>query len=517
MSQLLNAIEERQLLGINPQDENNIGEYLDYALTPHEKGKNSDIQVIVVPSVWITNTKHKRQLEPLFQQYALLAVIDVGTIWSPLTGISFSLLVLGKEQVDEVLMAEFSPCAKAKTLNPVDSKLTPKADKSGQLPDIVYTDTFKQFLTHIESELLGDSSNNQQAQPFKTFKVSSKELDTTRLQVAFYHPDNQIDISRYKKAKFEALENLAELRNIIPAKGSELAQNKVFKWSLLHNSKGIPQSLPITEGDATSQVMVEGDIIITPNCSKVYLVTAELAGVYAPAHNYLIRLNSNATISAQYLCLYLQSDFAQKYSVKMSTGSVMPRLNLKDFKQLPILLPDKDILAKSDELYQRLQTPESYLDKINSLIAGKQDKGRLQDSFLLEELEKLRISKRAIIEKLIKDDLKELKVCIDKGLYKSSMVICGSILEAIILDWLSETEKHDYYRDDNEISLSKGITLLKKLGELDYESANAAHNIRVMRNLIHPRNYFQNQGKVTKRECMKLLEQLKQVIKTYKG
>ena len=176
----------------------------------------------------------------------------------------------------------------------------------------------------------------------------------------------------------------------------------------------------------------------------------------------------------------------------MAVGSVIPRIVLKDFRQLPILLPDNDTLAKSDELYQRLQTPDSDLDKINNLIAGTHDQGRLQDSFLLEELEKLRISKRVIIEKLIKDDLKELKVSIDKGLYKSSMVICGSILEAIILDWLSETEKHDYYRDNAEISLSKAITLLKKLGELDYEAANAAHNIRTMRNLIHPRNYFQN-------------------------
>lgn len=32
MSRLLNAIEERQLLGINPQDENNISEYVDYVL-----------------------------------------------------------------------------------------------------------------------------------------------------------------------------------------------------------------------------------------------------------------------------------------------------------------------------------------------------------------------------------------------------------------------------------------------------------------------------------------------------
>lgn len=524
MSRLFNAIEERQLLGINPQDENNISEYLDYALNPHgenkEQSTTNDVQIIVVPSLWITSTKHKRQLAPVFNQYALNALVDVGAIWSPVTSISFSLLVLGSEPVSDVLMADFAASAPAQKSNVVDRKLTSKADKSGELPNIVYTDTFKQFLAQIEQELFGavSSTKKEQEEPqFQTFKVPVKALDMSRLQVAFYHPNNQIDINRYKKAKFKTLEKLAELNMVRSVKRGDLVHGQVFKWSLIGKDK-LPNNrneLPITEGDATNQVLAEGDIIITPNCSKVFLVTEELNGVYAPAHSYHIRLLANAAVSAQYLCLYLQSEIAKKYSLKIAVGSVILRISLKDFRQLPILLPDDDILAKSGELYQRLQKPDSDLDKINDLIAGTKDQGRLQDTFLLEELEKLRISKRSIIEKLIKDDLKELKVCIDKGLYKSSMVICGSILEAIILDWLSETEKHDYYRDDAEISLSKAITLLKKLGELDYEAANAAHNIRTMRNLIHPRNYFQNQGKVTKRECKKLLEQLKIIIAAY--
>lgn len=502
MSLLLEAIEERQLLGINLKDKNNLADYLDYAVD-----ETKATQVLVVPASWLNNPKHNKQLQTLFDHYYLVGLIDIGAIWSPVTALSFNLLVLSQNEQKTVLMAEFKSA-------PVDSKLTGVVPKNGELPDLVYTDAFKQFLTEIEQVILQPNKVTSLSSEF--FTLPFKQLDETRLQVAFYHPDNQLDTKRYKNAKFEALESLAEVKNITPVKVSELAQNKVFKWSLLPSSGVASQQLPVIEGDATNQVLAEGDIIITPNCSKVYLVNADLAGVFAPAHNYLIRLNANTTLSAQYLCLYLQSESAKKYSLKMTVGSVMPRLNLKDFKQLPILLPDDDILAKSDELYRRLQAPETDIDKINRLILGVKDKGRLQDSFLLEELDKLRISKRVVIDKLIKDDLKELKVCIDKGLYKSSMVICGSILEAIMLDWLSETEKHDYYRDDAEISLSKAITLLKRLGELDYDSANAAHNIREMRNLIHPRNYFQNQGKVTKRECMKLLEQLKSVINVYK-
>ena len=311
MSRLLNVIEERQLLGINPQDENNISEYLDYALNPHGEDKKqsttSDVQVIVVPSLWITSTKHKRQLAPVFEQYALHAVVDVGTIWSPVTSISFSLLVLGSEPVSDVLMADFAANASAQKSNPVDRKLTPKADKSGELPNIVYTDTFKQFLAQIEQELFGavtSAKKEQQVPQFQTFKVPVKALDMSRLQVAFYHPNNQIDINRYKKAKFEALEKLADVNKVNSVKRGDLVQGQVFKWSLLGIGKlpYNPNKLPITEGDATNQVLAEGDVIVTPNCSKVFLVTGKLNGVYAPAHSYHIRLKPNSAVSAQYLC-----------------------------------------------------------------------------------------------------------------------------------------------------------------------------------------------------------------------
>lgn len=496
MSFLLAAIEERQLLGVNPQDKNNLVDYLDYAVDI-----NKQIQAIVVPAVWINSLKHKAELNTLFEKFYLVGLVDVGTIWSPVTSISFSVLILSVVKQKNVLMADYRD-------NPVDRKLSGKALANGELPHLVYTDAFHQFLQQIELALV--EQKGIVSSSTRLFEIPFTQLDLSRLQVAFYHPDNQIDRERYKKATFTPLEKLATFVSV--RKPKDKIEGSVFTWSLV--GKGNEDCLPVKTAEVTNYQLQENDIIVTAGLENAYLVDKKLAGAYACVNSYVLQVTAK-TISPSYLCLYLKSELAKKYSLRVATGSIIKRLTRKDFNELSILIPDQQTLLKSKTLQAELQSPKSEIDKINQLIASKEDKGRLEDSFLLEELEKLRISKRLMIERLIKEDLKELKVCIDKGLYKSSMVICGSVLEAVILDWLSETEKHDYYASDEQISLSKAITLLKNLGELDDETVKAAHNIRTMRNLIHPRNYFQNQGKVTNRECKKLLAQLKVVVKAY--
>lgn len=496
MSLLLNAILERQLLAINPQDKNNLTDYLEYAVD-----ENKPVQHVVVPSAWINNIRYKGQLQALFEYYYLEALIDVGCIWSPIAAVSFTMMVLTQKRSKKVLMAEFQ-------FDPVDHQLTGEIPNNGELPHLEYTEEFKNFLVKTERALGQGIADDTVC----LFTVDFNKLDLSRLQVAFYNPDNQIDIERYKNAKFQSLEKLAEIVNVKKLKNKGVG--KVFSWRLM--GKCEEGQLPLLETDATSHKLSSGEIVIMPNLEKAFIVPAELVGSYATAHSLVLQVSSNK-ISPAYLCLYLKSEIAKKYSIRVAIGTVFKRLAISDIKVLPILIPDKSTLNKSQELYEHLQTPQSDIDKVNQLICSRKDNGRLEDSFLLEELEKLKISKRVMIERLIKEDLRELKVCIDKGLYKASMVICGSVLEAVILDWLSESEKHDYYQDENEISLNKALLLLNQLGEMDREVLDAAHNIRRMRNLIHPRNYLKNQGKVTKRECKKLLDELKVVVSAYKS
>ena len=57
MSRLLNVIEERQLLGINPQDENNISEFLGCALNYSEQSTASDVRIFEVSNLRYTSAR----------------------------------------------------------------------------------------------------------------------------------------------------------------------------------------------------------------------------------------------------------------------------------------------------------------------------------------------------------------------------------------------------------------------------------------------------------------------------
>lgn len=56
-----------------------------------------------------------------------------------------------------------------------------------------------------------------------------------------------------------------------------------------------------------------------------------------------------------------------------------------------------------------------------------------------------------MIQKLLSDDAKELISCLEVGAYKACMILCGSILETILLDWPSELENTNYFVDDDNM------------------------------------------------------------------
>jgi hypothetical protein len=496
MGTLFDAVIDRQLLAIKPNDKSNLDEYLNYAFDI-----NASRNIIVIPSNWLEGTKYKAQLDVLLESFKLIALIDLSAIWSPVSSISFSLLVLDSTKTSHVVMASYEG-------NPVERKVYGDINHTaGNIPNFKYKRQFVYFLSEVEKAL--EENVNVKS---TLFKVPYSDIDFSRLQVSFYHPDNQIDFKRYKAANFKSLDKVCSIINVRKVKSSE--EVNVFSWRLLKDIEA--NNLPIQKSQATNYKLIDGDVVITPNLTSNFVVTKAMEGVYAPANSFVLS-KLNQVISAEYISLYFKSDFAKKYSLKVATGAIIKRLRLTDLNNLPILIPSKSAIDKSMQLYAQLADEVPAIDKINHLLASKQDNKKLEDSFLLEGLEKLRISKRVMIERLIKEDLKELRVCIDKNLFKATMVISGSILEAVILDWLSETEKHDYYRDETEISLNKALSLLSNLGEIDSNVLDSAHNIRKMRNLIHPRNYLQNQRKVTRKACKYLLAELNTVINAYKN
>lgn len=265
---LLNSVLESQLLSIERQDKSNLAEYFEYAID-----ENHSEQQVVLPSSWINSRIFKDQIQALFEHYSLKGLIEVGQIWSTFTGISFTILVLSKKRNKKILMAEFRP-------NPVDRGLTGNIFNNGELPNFEYTENFKSFLLKVENAIVNGSSNTVDS----LFTIDANKLDISRLQVSFYHPDNQLEIGRYKKSKFQLLDELVKVISVRKLKNKSIG--KVFSWGLIRDLKS--GELPLKSSEATSHKLVCGEIIITCNLKKAFVVPVELEGCYAPLYHSFV-------------------------------------------------------------------------------------------------------------------------------------------------------------------------------------------------------------------------------------
>jgi hypothetical protein len=91
------------------------------------------------------------------------------------------------------------------------------------------------------------------------------------------------------------------------------------------------------------------------------------------------------------------------------------------------------------------------------------------------------------------------------------------LLEALVLDWLSEIEQHDYFKDADVTNLENLINKLRSAERLTQHEAHLAHDIRKKRNLIHPKNYIANTP-LEKQVCEAVMNDLKPlIVRRYTG
>ena len=128
--------------------------------------------------------------------------------------------------------------------------------------------------------------------------------------------------------------------------------------------------------------------------------------------------------------------------------------------------------------------------------------------------------KLKVLKELIDNDFNEVEICFKNGAYKAAIILCGSILEAVLLDWLSEFEntdnifniaKNEYGRD---LELSKIISRLQSVIKPYWYEADKAHEIRKTRNMVHPKEYIKKNKKVTFEECKEIIEDLKDIMES---
>ncbi len=128
--------------------------------------------------------------------------------------------------------------------------------------------------------------------------------------------------------------------------------------------------------------------------------------------------------------------------------------------------------------------------------------------------------------KMISEDLEELDKCLQAKAYKATLILAGSILEAFLLDWLSEKDGIDYYENDYMVKCvnKKGeeywkeqdnlCAYIKNIPELQKPKwmADHAHKIRIARNNVHAKLCLSKREGINEKTCKKVIGYLNEVI-----
>lgn len=472
-----------------------------YAKEVLEKLENTALLIFPV-GVLIGLSRQSEQLrKTMFENWNIAGIFDIGSIFEPTTTIRFSLVSLTKLKIRNVMFGVFTGELFSST---------PRHDvRIGILGE--FPTPSSEFKSYIESI---DAAVENGVLPASTtfyrfFSVESNSFDKEHLNIEYYNPDLVENEELIRKEKWISLSSVAEIYS--PRSTQNPARNLYPKFFSYPLSKEIPVSKK-----GTNIVLQRDDILIASiDFRKAYLLheTPPFDDLRPSPTFFVIRPKSEL-VTSYYLFLYLQSNTARKYAERYKTGAIFQRISLKDLRDFPIVLPDLATQEYSQNVFERmfLRTKSNQLDLINDLLFSKKvvSEKQVQREFVLEELETVRLHKKELISSLLKDDFIEINHCLSVSAYKSTLILCGSILEAILLDWLSEIDQRNYFEEEKDPHLNE---VIKKLHTQLGDAKEQALRIKDKRNLVHPRRLLNNLEKIDKRMCENVISDLRVVLK----
>lgn len=169
----------------------------------------------------------------------------------------------------------------------------------------------------------------------------------------------------------------------------------------------------------------------------------------------------------------------------------------------PIDLIAKQLIDKSRIYFVEDDTHAYPLQKIRHLkekISPKQGKSRNQLGKTHKKViySLLETIANGNMKEYIRQDLSDVENCISIGAWKSAIILCGSVLEAILSDWINQIDKEvirrvflDLYpakkfKKTSDLSLEQLIDIAERIGLIHGYHATISDGIRNFRNLIHP-------------------------------
>lgn len=377
-------------------------------------------------------------------------------------------------------------------------------------------DIYIDYYTEIENWInTGEGESDAENYHFNVVSADNVEWEYPYPRI---HSKNAYKIYKLlQKSDTRELDSMVEIIRPRP-----LDQNN--KSALVLRPRDFKYPLPVKELEKsfpTDTPLQRGDVVLSHN-NILYLVNEELdKEVYTTANSIILRPTK---IQPEYLYLYLTSDTAKILMESLSRGSAMSFIPRDLLKKLPVILPTED-----EEKYRELMLVQNYrvsdlrqIKEAYAEIGEKED--TIEDIINVEWANKIKTFKRSIMQDFLQQDLRELNACFNAKAYKATLILAGSVLEAVLIDWMSEIDKKNYFETPMQVnrdgrwrdaSLFDYIDEIKEIKRPSWAvGAERAHVIRKRRNLVHARAVINSQIDINEKSCREVIDYLKYVIET---
>ena len=388
----------------------------------------------------------------------------------------------------------------------------------GSIEEERFSEEYLKYLTACEQYAEGETPKGV-SKIGAFYSVPVTEMVPGRYSPSFYTPDNRRIRRELAQAKTVPLEDIAEVFVPRKLKGGE-------PHSLLLRPKDVRFPVDFSNldrGEPTTVCLEVGDVVLCTvggdNRSIVFdLETDEKA--YASTSTAVIRAHG---ISPEYLCFYLSSEIAKVTLSTLGSGIVLKQLRLSSLRTFPVVLP---VMDSQYYLTEYAILAGRVLRDYRDLEQLKQGKPEAIEAILDTEIaSRIDAYYENQLREFLTSDITELNTCFRHGAYKAAIILAGSILEAVLIDWLSEIKhvnyfEEDYYVRDHRTGRTKRADLLDYINEIKFlerprwaKEADMAHTIRRKRNLIHAKLCIDS-DEVNEKTARMVIDYLDKVLRT---
>lgn len=464
----------------------------------------------------------------LFKRYFISEIYDLANCYMGLANTRYMYWHLTNKKVAKIKTAVFYDYAHPYR-DTVEDKL--------RIPDR-YNDNYKKYIALLEKWAESDSLPADLEHVWEFNEIDEREFDYSKPYAGYYRKSYE-DLRRLLYTeKIVPLREIADVIHVVAKdRGNDTTRVKALGGDKTPTYPYIPE-LQASEHFISTEKLHKGDVVrFKRGNNEYFLIDKESqSDLYATMGSTILRARS---ICPEYLYLYLNSSIARRirrffhvplddYSSTILCGSE------EDF---PVIVPKEKESVYKDRFLKISSPDKRFYDAIEQLKEPKS----IEQILDLEWRKKIRINENEKLRNLIEEDVLELNTCYDNKAYKSTIILAGSIMEALLIDWLSEIRGVDYfsnslrkrdydkdnkcykkdvdgnyiYLEDKRADLSDYIDEIRDIKKPQWdEEAEKAHKIRTKRNLIHAKLCLNKNVLINNETCKEIVDCLKSIIES---